>query len=205
MLKKYIVDLMSDNPLNGISTYKDTLNLATGTVSRAIKKLVLTGEENWIRFSTTDDFYFYPGSSMMQKSILIATHYTYATSRTAAINNSVFTNTGGGENIWIRSTAFQGDVAALKTYLRQQYNNGTPVTVWYVLATAESSSITVPTGLTGTIKGYTTQSGTPTPTAPIYPTANTVTLWANYTPQKYNGTAWQTATGQLKQYNGSWS
>lgn len=129
-----------------ISSGGTTTNIYLGSTQtvRVIRKLVLTGQEDWRRFSTTDDYYFYPGNLMLSKSQLISTHYTYATSRGAAINNSVFTNTGNGENIWLRADVFGGDVSALKTYLQQQYATGVPVTIWYVLATAETAAVNEP-------------------------------------------------------------
>ena len=78
------------------------------------------------------------------------------------------------KNLRIRPNNVSGidNTTAFKTYLAEQYANGTPVTVWYVLATPETEQIAVPSGLTGTIEGYLTQSGTPTQTNPVYPIAN---------------------------------
>ena len=36
------------------------------------------------------------------------------------------------------------DVTAWQQYLAQQYANGTPVTVWYILATAQTETFTAP-------------------------------------------------------------
>jgi hypothetical protein len=62
----------------------------------------------------------------------------------------------------------------LKEYLARQYRIKEPVTIWYVLAEPEVSTIPVPPGLTGVIEGYLIQDGTPTPRIQIYPTANGV-------------------------------
>ena len=210
MLKKYIVDLMSDNPLNGKSTYKDTLNLATGDVTRHIKKLLLTGEENWSELPRASGYRFrlslsptgvQSDTTVGVKSYcshlkIVETGYTYRNDNAYTISD---------ESILVTSLGTTDRLADWKQFLADQYAAGTPVILWYTLETAETSSITVPAGLSGTVEGYTTQTGAPTPINPIYPTANTVTMWANYTPQKYSGTAWQAATGQPEQYNGGWT
>lgn len=200
---------MSDNPLNGISTYKDTLNLATGDVTRHIKKLVLTGEENWQESQRSGGYRFVLGiQSALQSDTTVGaksycTHFKLVgTGQTYAQNNAYTISVTSEILMTLGETERLADFT---TYLAAQYTAGTPVTLWYALETAETSSITVPTGLSGIAEGYTTQTGTPTPTNPIYPTANNVTMWANYTPNKYNGAAWQAATGQPEQYNGSWA
>lgn len=205
MLKKYIVDLMSDNPLNGISTYKDILNLATGVVTRYIKKLVLDGTENWTKTENDDKSFFnwYIGTATIQ-DIGLCSHFPYGGVTSGSTTIGVLMTSGGSLRIRPNNVSSM-TLTEFTTWLSTQYANGTPVTVWYVLATAETNTITIPTGLSGTVEGYTTQTGTPTPTNPIYPTANNVTMWANYTPQKYSGTAWQAATGQPEQYNGGWT
>ena len=87
-----------------------------------------------------------------------------------------------------------------RAWLAAQYANGTPVTVWYALATPEETTVTVPSGLSGTEEGYLNQSGTPTPTNPIYPTANIVEIWL-HSLKKFEGTDWINAT--VKEWDGS--
>lgn len=215
-LKKYIVDLLQDNPLNGISAYKDILTLSTGAIIRAIKKLVLTGEENW-RYSTSSQVHWIENVPNDYNNTLISRITTVCTHYRCIQNNTGFSGMVNGDlrfyakeespvahELYIKDETYTS-AAEFKSYLAQQYANDTPVTIWYVLATLITEQITVPTGLSGTVDGYTTQSGTPTPATPIYPTANTVTMWADYTPQKFNGTAFVTVSGQPEQYNGDWS
>lgn len=206
-LKKYIVDLMQDNPLNGISTYIDVLTLSTGAISKKIKKLVLNGTENIQR---TDNCFRLVVNGISPENEIMCSHFSKTTGyslRNGGVGIANYGNFYGAayRGFYIRDDSLTTDVTAFKTYLSQQYANDTPVTVWYVLETPITEQITVPTGLSGTVDGYTTQTGTPTPTNPIYPTANTVTMWANYTPPRYNGTAFVTATGQPEQYNGGWT
>ena len=211
-MKKYISNLLSDNPLCGIDVYNDTLTLSTGGISRNIKKLVLTGQEDWSRNTTAVSgisLFVLPITDALADVAPVCTHYVgsdvhiWRELKTNEITVSIIS--AGTQRMVVNMGTVFTETDDFKTYLAQQYSDGTPVTVWYVLSVAETETITVPTGLSGTVEGYTTQTGTPTPTSPIYPTSNNVTMWANYTPQKYSGTVWQAATGQPEQYNGSWT
>jgi len=170
------------NPLCGISTYKDTLDLSSGGLTRKIKKLVLTGQETVT---------YQLGSSAPFKLILTqpmtlpeTSDIFWCCSHFVSISNAEWAQHGGqyseflswhtsdgGSGLRFKDTVFS-TADAFKTYLADQYAAGTPVTVWYVLATPTTETITVPSNLTGTVEGFLTQTGTPSPTNPIYPTAN---------------------------------
>lgn len=164
-------------PLCGIGTYTDSLDLSTGILTRRIKKLVLTGAETDWRVAGE-------GSTRLYNHT-IGTGISYSSEalcNVAKYSDSITTSSGVAFNV----VAYQGSIvirfhaieyatlADFKSYLAAQYAAETPVTVWYVLAEPEVSTITVPSGLTGTIEGYLIQDGTPTPESPIYPTANGV-------------------------------
>ena len=128
--------------------------------TRQIKKLVLTGTENWM-LNNGKLMYFPKTTGAITYESVICSHYTCAKSfnsvfstpySTAITDASVYFNSG--------ST----DVAAWKTYLAQQYADGTPVIVWYILETPTAEIITLPSNPPSSIKGYLTQSTTPTPT-----------------------------------------
>ena len=174
--------LLSDNPLCGISTYKDTLDLSNGSCTRQIKKLMLDGTENWVSTTTNTFRITINDYKRVAEKILMSSHYPTITNvtDTAFIPNETCTTflvSSSGNNYFYIRDLNQSTTNALKTYLQQQYSNGTPVTVWYVLATPTTETITVPTGLSGTEEGYLNQSDTPTPTNPVYPTANEVPMW----------------------------
>lgn len=46
-------------------------------------------------------------------------------------------------NFFIKDNRY-GNVTAFKSYLAAQYANGTPVTIWYVLATPEIAAVNEP-------------------------------------------------------------
>ena len=199
------------NPLCGIDTYKDIINLATGQTERKIKKVVLTGNENWQFFQ--DNL----GSWQFYSNIL--NDYGIATS-SAVSNIAPYGVTAENRQLYDygcylvnagRGIAFQmkgakdtfTDTNAWKSYLAQQYTAGAPITMWYILATPETEQITVPSGLSGTVEGYLTQTGTPTPTDPIYPVANDAVGW--YGIKNYvRATTWQDGSTYSRS-GGSWS
>jgi hypothetical protein len=118
---------------------------------------------------------------------------------TGEYNRIVWGNTAGGtlfvsiENMYLSGR----DTAAFKSFLQQQYQAGTPVTVWYVLSTPETETVTVPTGMTGEIEGYLTQVSTPTPTNRSVPKWNGVEeTGGTYAVTVYTPPEIPTTTGQ---------
>lgn len=92
---------------------------------RRVKKLVLTGEEGWRYDGST----FYINISSMTEPVipnspLYCSHF---------VNSSQGMRNGTN---WAFVTKYETvtTAPAWKSYLAQQYANGTPVTVWYVLA-----------------------------------------------------------------------
>lgn len=230
-MKKYISNLLSANPLCGIDTYNDTLNLQSGLLSRRIKKYTFTGNETISNCVATTDGQNYCAvfrfddigmtdiidyeETMANISYpqYISSHFTNKTANyndyKAISNGQIGANdygsTGQAKNRYIIfCVAGLTTAADYSAWFAQQYANGMPVEVYYILETPTTTTITTPTGLTGTVNGYLTQTDTPTPTVPIYPIANPVTMWANYTPNIYNS-GWTTASGQPEKYNGGWS
>lgn len=139
-------------PIRKISTYADECP-STGTASRPIKKLVLTGQESgWEVFPVGTGRYFrYMISSTVTAvaNIGICSHYVQSNIGSATINTDVFTinapSSGGNGVVISPSDITISTVTDFKQYLADQYSEGTPVTIWYVLATAETESFTAPT------------------------------------------------------------
>lgn len=116
----------------------------TQTVRR-IKKLVLTGDENWqIRTDGTYIFYLVL-STMKIYAPCRSSHYKYMPRAlpSTMLDGEITTGLGAGVAIWIKSDAYTTS-ADFKVYLAQQYANGTPVTIWYILATPETAVVNEP-------------------------------------------------------------
>ncbi len=172
--------LLTSNPLCGLDTYKDTLNLATGECTRKVRKYVVTGQENWQKSGRyIGSFYCYDLGQGGVITTAICTHAEYTVIGDSTYHYGTFALEGTTQNKTLDLYLGEADWSAddFKAYLQQQYAAGTPVTVWFVRATPITETITVPSGLSGTEEGYLTQSGTPTPSNPIYPTANEVDIW----------------------------
>lgn len=108
--------------------------------TRRIKKLVLTGEENWV-LNNNRLMCIYKYTKGISYESVLCTHYISAKSfievfdtinSTAVTDQVIYINRG--------ST----DVADFKAYLAAQYAAGTPVTVWYVLAEPETAVVNEP-------------------------------------------------------------
>lgn len=145
-------------PIRKISAYVDTV-ASSGMVSRAIKKLVLTGEESWNIGSTNVGyrFSFYLNNSMQSDTTVgkksYCSHYTLTSTGNTYNVNDVYTITAS-HDLMISSSIYT-TLTTWKQYLADQYAAGTPVTVWYVLETPTTETITalsIPT--TGTAESF---------------------------------------------------
>lgn len=135
-------------PLHRIGDYADELNYASGTITRRIKKLVLTEEESTSEYST-HVYFVYKVDDVSYGGLGICTHYSPNTKNSLydllTINYSFTVQIASGVSKHIRFHDNNINTASdFKTYLAQQYANGTPVTVWYVLATPVTEQITLP-------------------------------------------------------------
>ena len=126
-----------------------TIYLGSCQSTRRIKKRVLTGDESW----TKSDIAFY---TFIQNAItyglrlttLFCSHYQCiddGRSYNDTPNNTVYSggSAGSGYSIYFKTDAYS-NVDAWKQWLADQYAAGTPVTVWYVLATPETGIVNEP-------------------------------------------------------------
>ena len=119
--------------------------------TRKIKKLVLTGKENWEVFPVGTGRYFrYMISSTVIAiaNVGICSHYKRDNIGSSTINTDIFTinapSAGGNAVVISPSDVTLDTTSDFKTYLQQQYANGTPVCVWYVLATPTTGIVNEP-------------------------------------------------------------
>lgn len=160
----------------------------TQTVRRN-KKLVLTGQEtNWIyegeyeRFGIPVYDMFVRGTRLVT---LICSHYQCIDDGRAignVPNNSIYVVGGLTNMIFIKTNSYT-TVDAFKNYLQEQYTNGTPVTIWYVLAMSETAIVNEPLAKIGTYADelHSTDAGVSIPTAKG---ANTLTVDTDLPPSE---------------------
>ena len=141
--------------LNGSTT--TPIYLGEVETTRKIKRYELTGLEDW-RLSTSTPGVFWCNNfnndydnSLFDIVSAFCTHYKSVANNTGfaslpdrcmCLYCYIQTQTGYYE-LYIRDTS-QGTLADFKAYLQQQYANGTPVTVWYVLATETTGTVNEP-------------------------------------------------------------
>ena len=144
-----------------ISSGNTTTNVYLGEVqsTRQIKQVVFTGQENWESVAT---YYKIALSSCTDRLDFISSHFSAAGYTGAiAINKARFGGTTNDE-FTVNYDDGSGGVTDFKTYLAQQYAAGTPVTVWYVLATPTTGIVNEPIRKIGTYSD--SVSGTNLPT-----------------------------------------
>lgn len=131
----------------GNTTTNIYLNSAVGT--RRVKKWVLTGEEPFL--SLAEGLYRVIVNGYLREldiQIAICSHFgggmTVKVVPSSKLDTVSFLVSSSGNNYVYFSPAQYLTVDDFKAYLRQQYSNGTPVTVWYVLETPETSAVNEP-------------------------------------------------------------
>ena len=153
--------IYTKEPIRKIGNYADVVN-SDGSITRNIKKLVLTGEENWQEWGQSSNDRYFRITQFLQaiSGKVVCTHYV-SPDENISISNTVQgckvqDSSSYGRLLIIRPPEYQiWDADDFKTYLTQQYQNGTPVTVWYVLATPDTTETTTMPTLT-TINGKNT-------------------------------------------------
>ena len=186
---RFYAPILTANPLNGINDYKDTLNLATGACSRKIRKLVFNGTENWYKRTDVDNSYTitYGGSYNAEYRNGYCTHATNRDSATSLRNGDCYFGVSAFSIRYDNLTTLED----FKTWVAGQSTNGTPLTMWYVLTNGTTETITVPTGLSGTVEGFTIAEGTPSQSNPVYPSCNEVLTWTNNADKEYTSGSWK--------------
>lgn len=120
-----------------ISSANTTTPIYLGEVesTRRIKKLVLTGEEAWLLWN--GNYY----SSVIDRKgaigTIFCTHFINSSQQGISYSNQ----STSGLKIASIAVPFVSDLSGLKELLAAQYAAGTPVTVWYVLATPETAVV----------------------------------------------------------------
>ena len=103
--------------------------------------MVLTGKENW-SVENNNVFNISGLSPITGYYQAYNSHYVFASSYTDVdANNNTFSISSSRLLIHDDSCSTPSD---FKTYLQQRYAAGTPVTVWYVLATPETAVVNEP-------------------------------------------------------------
>ena len=134
-----------------ISSAGQTTPVYLGEVqtTRKIKKLVLTGQESWESSSISEQRQV---CYLIKDDIKLgvtgkSTHINWKSAYDADEYNRIVAARSGNHTLLYLSleiTYVGSTLATFKQYLQQQYAAGTPVTVWYVLATPTTGIVNEP-------------------------------------------------------------
>lgn len=136
-----------DEPL----MFRDTLEgNGKGTLTHNMKKLVLTGQENWEETETGSNAYMIEnpdGLAASEGNYLWCSHYkdyqsTVITMPDKTAKQSV-PSYAEIAYIYIKDNSYT-TVEGFKSYLAEQYAKGTPVVIWYPLETPVKETINIP-------------------------------------------------------------
>lgn len=192
-------------PLTSGNTPVD-IYIGESQTTRRIKKLVLDGtERDWEKSSTRAGCFALRGiGTGVTEKTMYCTHATYvSTASQLASNNTCYM--GNDFNIWLDLFNAQTTIEQFKDYLAQQLTNGTPVTVWYVLATPTTGTINEPLRKIG---DYADTIDSTQTTAQIPTSAGSTTIsWAGQglAPSRFDSIAeWVSATPKIYT-NGAWT
>jgi len=125
-----------------------TNNIYLGEVqtTRKIKKLTLTGQENFDHYGTSVFWVKVEDNNAMIDGYGVSNSYVFnpiILNVPTTIANNEFCLTSANGRLWIRNTNYS-NADSFKSYLAAQYAAGTPVTVWYVLAEPTTGIVNEP-------------------------------------------------------------
>lgn len=134
-----------------ISSASTTTPIYLGEVlsTRRIKKLVFTGEENFVYDSNYTRFRFAIPNSLIlgtRRTPVICTHYETLTDGRPIEDvpkNTIYSDSIRQNRWWIKAEDFTS-ANDFKAYLAEQYAAGTPVTIWYILTEPETAIVNEP-------------------------------------------------------------
>lgn len=139
---------------------------------RRIKKLVLTGNEPWAYESAYTRFYTSFKNTLIigvRSTPAFCTHFQVISDRRQLAdvpNDSMYSNSVN--SVWFFKKTEYTDVDAWKSYLSAQYQNGTPVTVWYILANPQTGIVNEPLAKIGDYADELTEISVHNLSAPLY-------------------------------------
>ena len=172
-----------------------TNNIYLGEVqtTRRVKKLVLDGTESL--HEGVSNYYIFINVSGREEGIPNSTALSTHTESGVLVNNN-------GTALFFKKSVFvHSSLTDFKTYLQQQYENGTPVTVWYVLSSATTGIVNEPLRKIGdyadTVSGISIPTTTGKDTFDVETTLKpsevslSYTGWHDATVKEWDGSDWQ--------------
>lgn len=171
--------------------------------TRKIKKLVLTGEEKFFRDKErADSWRFYSMPLISAKSnVSICNHFAYIGTSLVNESDTIGFSIFNTEQFGCRCPKeIANTITEFKAFLAAQYAAGTPVCVWYVLATEETAVVNEPLMKIGDYADEVSNISIPTITGKNIVDVETVLKPSEVS---FNYAGWHTAVVH-KRINGAW-
>lgn len=125
----------------------DAVDFGAKTYTQCIKKLILTGKENW-KANTAYDYHYdlVVGDNLCGIYInpILSTHYPNSrnTGMYYATNADYAVMSVDGSRIRIKDARYQSDLEGFKAMLAEKYADGNPVIIYYALASPVETTLT---------------------------------------------------------------
>ena len=173
--------------------------------TRKIKKIVFVGseDENWSAQSAGGGAmrFRYTISNSVQADTAhptsICTHLPLGAEGGTWNTDDIYTI--ASNYLWVRLDSSFTTVASLKSWLEQQYANGTPFTVWYVLATPETGMVNEPLIKIGDYSDSISNAAT----IPTTDGANTISVDTTVQPSEFTATWTGWHDSSVQEYDGA--
>lgn len=193
-----------------ISSGQQTTNIYLGSTQtvRQIKKLVFDGSEGWLMHPTISNLFYIDGyddgyynnaeKGFAMSNAFIQREYNAVGSLSKGQFVYGVPSGGSGKRLLMKNTAYS-TVEDWKTWLAQQYTNGTPVTFYYVLAAAETATVNEPLMKIGNYAD-TLSNATAIPTTEG---ANSITVDTTVQPSEFTATWTGWHDSSVKEWDGT--
>mgnify|MGYP006908795950 CR=1 FL=1 len=132
-----------DMILRKVGNYADSYNATTHKITRNVGVKVLDGTEGWSKVNVNNVYQITITDKKVEKSTIYCSHFQYSTGTTSTIANNSIGCAGANSAIFIRNNAYT-EATDFARWLSDQYAAGTPVTVYYPLATPVEEDWTTP-------------------------------------------------------------
>lgn len=142
----YNINLAGHEPLRRISdTVYDSIDSSTGKLTRKVGVYTFTGNETWKYEANSGlGLYWTPitGRKASTDCAMISSHFKYYVSTVSAPEYGGFRSGGQTNTMFVFNV--KNDINAWKEFLKAQASAGTPVTLYYELATPVVETISCP-------------------------------------------------------------
>lgn len=144
---QFVTNAYLNEPIYKIGDYSDEINYKEKTAKRVVKELVVTGDENWQRI---DNWFRLLHSDMPDGEVLVkCSHFTREITYLLRRGSSGIGTCGSyyGPNykgFVIKCDDVFTSPTDFKAFLKEQYEAGTPVKIYYVLAEPVTESVILP-------------------------------------------------------------